>query len=362
MMTDQSHSYRFVSLVVLAVVFVLLVVLAPDVLLIVFSGILFAVLFGAGGGWIAARTGLSRGKGIGVFALLVVVALAGIFAAFAPAITLQAEQLAQDIPTGLSNLKDRIEGYSWGARMIDTAEPAAIMSRESGLAAASAVSGVVGAFGYFGIMLFIGLYGAIQPDIYRKGVLSLLAPSLRPRADAVIDRATATLQSWLTGQLMSMATVGVLTWIGLTLIGVPLALLLALIAALLAFIPNIGPIIAAVPAVLLAIPEGNTTVLLVVGVYVVVEVVESYLVTPLIQQKQVSLPPALVVAVQVMMGILFGVIGLTLASPLTALAMTLVSALYIEGYLEQERAPDVSGTDGRADQQGAPASANSDTV
>jgi predicted PurR-regulated permease PerM len=120
------------------------------------------------------------------------------------------------------------------------------------------------------------------------------------------------------------------------LVGLPLALLLGIIAGLLAFIPNIGPIIAAVPAVLLAFMDGGTTVLLVIGVYVLVQTLESYAITPFLQQERVSLPPALVIGMQLLMGVLFGLSGLMFATPIAALGMTLANELYRRDYLDRE--------------------------
>jgi predicted PurR-regulated permease PerM len=139
---------------------------------------------------------------------------------------------------------------------------------------------------------------------------------------------------------MAMAVVGVLTWLGLWLVGVPLAPILGLIAALLALVPNIGPIIAAVPAVLLAFSDGPTTVLMVVGVYIGVQTLESYAITPLIQQERVSLPPALIISMQLLMGVLFGVLGLALATPMAALGLTLVREVYVQRYLGKEAGDD----------------------
>jgi predicted PurR-regulated permease PerM len=161
----------------------------------------------------------------------------------------------------------------------------------------------------------------------------------------VLTKAAATLSNWLAAQLMAMAVVGVLTGLGLWLIGIPLAFLLGLIAALLAFIPNIGPVIAAVPAILLAFPEGIITVSLVVGVYIFVQTLESYIITPLIQQEKVSLPPAFIIAVQLLLGVLFGLLGLALATPLAALGLTLVRELYVGDYLAREGVHGTSRSD-----------------
>lgn len=335
-MQIRSNIYRVLSLVVLAVVFLTLVVIAPDVLLVIFAGILFGVFFGGGGEWISRHTGLPRGAGIAIFVILIVAALISSIMAFAPAVTEQFDQLAKEIPANIEKLRDWLNDYTWGERLLGAAQPSALMSAEGGSAAASAVTMTFGALGNFVIMLFIGLYGAIDPTPYRKGLSVLLAPSLRPRAEEVLDRARRTLQSWLSAQFISMTAVGILTWLGLWLIGVPLAFILGIIAALLAFIPNIGPVLSAMPALLLALPEGNASVLQVAAVYVAVQALESYIITPLIQQEKVLLPPALIISAQLLMGVLFGILGLALATPLTALAMTLVSALYVEDLLEHE--------------------------
>ena len=335
-MQSRSISYRTTSLIVLAGVLATLLFIAPDVPLVIFAGVLFSVFFSGGGLWIARQTGLSRGWGIGVFIVLILLGFTGSILFFAPAMTEQADQLTTELPAAFENLKDRIGKYSWGERVLDAVQPEGLMSGLSGRAAASAVTGTFGALGNFVIMLFIGIYGAIDPSPYRKGLLALLAPSLRPRAGTVLDRAGATLQNWLSAQLISMSAVGLLTWLGLWLIGIPLAFILGLIAAILAFIPNIGPLLAAAPAILLAFPDGNSAVLLVIAVYVTVQTLESYILTPLIQQEKVSLPPALIISAQLLMGVLFGILGLALATPLAALGMTLVSALYIGDFLEQE--------------------------
>lgn len=337
-MQDKAPTRHTISLVVLAAVLIVLLLVAPDVLLVIFAGLLFAVFFSGGGGWIARRTGLPRPLGIGLFILLILIALGGAMLSFAPAMAEQFDQLTQDIPAAFESLRERIEQYGWGQRVTDAIDPSGLMSRESGLAAATAVTGTFGALGNFIIMLFIGIYGALDPGLYRKGLLALLAPSLRARADEVMGEAGKTLRSWLLAQLMAMTAVGVLTGLGLWLIGIPLAFILGLIAGLLAFIPNIGPVLSAVPGILLAFPEGTNTVLMVVGVYVAVQALESYVLTPLIQQEQVSLPPALIITAQLLLGVLFGILGLAMATPLAAVGMTLIAALYVDDYLEKERA------------------------
>ena len=327
---------RHVSLALLAVIFLTLAALAPRVLLIIFAGVLFAVFLHGGGAWVARKCGVRGGAGVGIFALGLILLLAGAIGAFAPAVSDQFDQLSRQVPEAAHNLKERIETYSWGGRLIESVSPKGIFSDEGRSAAATAVSSTLGGLGNAVVILFIGLYGAISPSTYRGGFIALVAPSVRPRAEQVLDRIGETLRDWLAAKLISMAVVGVLTGAGLWLVGIPLAFLLGLIAALLTFIPNIGPILAAVPAVLLAIPDGLTPTLLVVGVYVVVQTVESYVLTPLIQQQKVSLPPALVISAQLLLGVIFGMAGLALATPLSAVAMTLIREVYVNDYLDQE--------------------------
>ena len=327
---------RAVSLIVLAGLFVLVLLIAPDVLLVVFSGLLFGVLFGSGGDWLAKRTGINRIVGIASVIIGILLALAGFGIGFAPVAIDQFEQLVEQVPEALTDLRSRIEEYSSGPWLLENATPGALMSEGGGSSAAGAVGSTFGALGNFVIMIFVGLYVALAPETYRSGILTLLAPSLRPQGKTVLTKATKKLQNWLVAQLMAMTIVGVLTWLGLWIVGVPLAPVLGLIAAILAFIPNIGPIIAAVPAVLLGFSEGPTTALLVIGVYVVVQALESYVITPVIQQERVSLPPALIISVQLLMGTLFGILGLALATPLAALGMTLVQETYVRRYLETE--------------------------
>ena len=137
------------------------------------------------------------------------------------------------------------------------------------------------------------------------------------------------LQKWLKGQLFAMFVVFVLTSIGLLILGVPMWLALAIIAGLLNFIPNFGPIIAMIPAVLVALMQGPGTAAIVAGIYILVQVTESNFITPMIQQKLVNIPPALIIIAQLLMAPLTGGWGLVLATPLMVILIVLVKELYV---------------------------------
>ncbi len=332
----RAWSRRTVSLAAPCALLFVLLLTAPDVPLVIFAGILLAVLISASGSWIARSLGLSRGIGIGVFLLVTIVGLVGFITAFVPAILEQTNEFVEQAPAAFEALRERVAGLPWLDRMLAGASASSLFSGESGAMAAGAVGSTFTGLGNFVIVLFIGLFGALGFDVYRRGALSLLAPSLRARGGEVMDKVGETVRSWLLAKLISMVVVGVLTGVGLWAIGVPLALLLGFISGLLAFIPNLGPVIAAAPAMLLAVPEGGHSVLLVVAVFVVVQSLESYVLTPLLQQRTVSLPPALVIAAQLLMGMLFGLMGLLLATPVAAVTMTLINAIYVDDYLNQE--------------------------
>jgi predicted PurR-regulated permease PerM len=149
----------------------------------------------------------------------------------------------------------------------------------------------------------------------------------------VLDDLGHILRRWLLGRLLSMAVVGVMTWIGLALLGIRLALSLAVLAATLAFVPYIGPVLALLPAALLGLLQGPAMAGYVVALYLGVQLVESYLITPLIQRSTVALPPGLILATQVLMGALTGGLGVVLATPMLAALVVLTNRVYVEGVL-----------------------------
>ena len=194
-------------------------------------------------------------------------------------------------------------------------------------------STTAGMFANFLIAVLLAIYLAAEPQLYIGGLIKLFPVAARPRARQVIGEIGETLRWWLIGKMGSMLCIGVLTCIGLWIIGVPLALTLGLIAGLLSFIPNFGPIMSAIPAVLFGFIESPATALYVIGLYLGVQFIESYLVTPWIERRTVSLPPALTITFQLLLSVLIGGLGLVLATPILAVIMVLVQMLYIEDVL-----------------------------
>ena len=202
--------------------------------------------------------------------------------------------------------------------------------------ATSVAISIVGLFSAGLIVLFFGIYFAADPDTYVDIVARLSPPERRAAILEVMYETGNRLRRWLIGQGISMATIGTLTYIGLLILGVPIAFVLALFAGLAGFLPYLGPIIGAIPMVLVAGGESLDLALWVVGLYVIIQFLESYLLTPLIQARAVSLPPAVVILSQLVLGAVFGLLGLALATPLAAAAT--VPLRYIFGMDKREPA------------------------
>jgi len=190
---------------------------------------------------------------------------------------------------------------------------------------------MIGAVGSAIVLVAIAIFGAARPSLYHNGFLALLPAADRPKmAQALVEIARA-LRWWFLGQLVSMLLLGVSVSLGLMIIGVDLWLSLGVLTALLTFIPYLGPIIAGIPIVIIGFAEGYQTGLIVLVFYLLIQNVEGNFLMPIIQQKAVNLAPVLLIAGQVLMGTLFGSLGLIMAAPLTVVGMVLVKKLYLEG-------------------------------
>ncbi|SDE05187.1 AI-2E family transporter [Belnapia rosea] len=311
--------------------------LAPEVPLLGFAAVLLALALRAGGEPLARRTGLPPWAAVLIVATLVMLAigLAG-WAAAAP-LTEQAKELAQQLPRSLETLRGKLADTGWGDWVLRQLDPGRILggggAENAAAAAASAASTTLGGLGNAVLVVLLALYLAVQPEGYLSGLRHLFAPEIEGRVRDTLEDAGHTLRGWLLGQAFAMVVAGVLTWIGFLILGVPLAGLLATIIAVLNFIPVIGPLIGAVPAMLLALTQDPLMPLWVLGIVVLVQNIEGNFLTPMVQSRTADLPPALLLVTQVLTGALFGLLGVALAAPISALALVLVRRGYVEGWL-----------------------------
>ena len=184
--------------------------------------------------------------------------------------------------------------------------------------------GTVSAVGNFFIVLFLGLTFAAQPSVYRKGLLYMAPARHRARATAIVDRIGETLERWLIAQIITMAAVFVVTWIGLAVIGVQSSFILGIQAGLLAFIPTVGALIAGLIVVLASLASGWVAAASALVLFLGVHALESYILTPMIQRQALDIPPATLFAFQILLGVVFGIWGISLALPLMAIVKVLI--------------------------------------
>jgi predicted PurR-regulated permease PerM len=236
----------------------------------------------------------------------------------------QADQLFWAVSQAYSQLHQklaqyRVAGGFSGASGLNLEAPAT--------AAASSVLWILAAGA---MVLFIGVYLSMTPELYLELFLGFFRGSVRRRTAELLDSIGSALRWWIAGQLISMAIVGGITMVGLLIVGAPMAVSLGALAMILTFVPYVGAIVSAVPAVLLAFTKSTHLALLVMLVYLAAHIIEGYIVTPLIQHRLVYLPPALILAMQFLMHLFAGSIGLALATPLMVVAMVLIKELYFK--------------------------------
>lgn len=317
--------------------------MAADVFLLVFAGLLLGVLLTHTARLAAKRLRLPYAWSLAAVVLGLAVTIGAVGWLMLPRIAVQIDELTARLPAAIESIRQQIQSYKWGQAALARMEVSRLLPSRSDIVAqiTGVASTTLGAIANLFVILFVGIYGAIEPDTYRNGFIRLIRPTRRDRAREILDELYRTLGWWLLGRLCSMLVVGLATGLGLWLLGVPLALTLGLIAAVLGFVPYIGPILAAVPAVLIGLTQGPQQALYVLLFYVGLQTVESYFLTPLVQRRAVALAPALQITAQVLAGVLFGVMGLALATPLTAAGQVIVRMAYVEDVLG-DRAP--SGT------------------
>ncbi|MHA6494365.1 AI-2E family transporter [Pseudomonas borbori] len=345
-MNNDPRAIALQSLIqasVFAAIAVALVVLwlAADVFLVLFAGILLALLFNGAGQLISDYSGLPYKTALAVAMTTLVTVVVGGIAFMAADVSSQLDSLGEQLPRAWERLRERTEDSRWLGALLEQRDKLQDLPQGSG--ALSKITGVFssvfGSLANIVIALFIGLFLAINPRLYIDGALRLVPIGKRARIAQVLTTTGSTLRAWLSAKLLAMLLIGVCSGLGLWLIGIELALVLGLIAGLLSFIPNIGPLLSLVPALLLASLAGPDKMLWVLGLYIAIQTIESYILTPLLQQRMVNLPPALTITSQVLFGVIAGGLGVILAAPLTAALMVLTRMLYVEDLLHDRPSP-----------------------
>lgn len=370
----HTRAARIIGLTITITVCVLAVVAAlvyaTDIFLILFLALLFGVFLTRVSGWIADRLPVPYLACVGAVTTAIVLTVATSMFYCGVAVESEFSEARKHIDAAAARIREFSERYPTVKAVLSSTpflrsmvdepdspsnDPASTPeeSADDPLTTAEhqsirgttqqVVSAVAGVFKTtFGLLIncllifFVGLYLAAAPESYRDGLVALFPVGHRDRVRDVLDQMGSTLWRWQFGQFLSMLITGIGATLILLALQVPMAVSLGVVTGLLTFIPNLGAIISTALAILFAIPQGTFTLVAVTIAMVVLQLVESYLLTPLIQEKQVSQPPALQIAFQAILGVLFGLLGAAAASPMLAVAKVGVEEVYIKDVLEAE--------------------------
>ena len=334
--THQQKTVTATTYILIAITLIVVAVLIwriTDVFVVAFGGVILATALRAIALPLSRVTRLSPRYSV-VVVVFSLLALGGIFGwLFGSQVVEQLADLGRQLPVAAAKFETWLQQSQLGRSVVESVrrsvfDPGALS--RLGLAATALVRGAGGLL----LILFLGIHFALDPRLYRDSLLRVIPPAHRHRVGTALDDAGEALQQWLVGQLIAMVLVGILLGASLALLGVPQALSLGLLGGLLEFVPVVGPIIAAIPGILLAFSKGPQMAAYAVLVYIVVQQFESNLVIPLIQRWAVELAPAASLLAVMAFGLLFGVLGVMLATPIAVVVMVMVKHLYIEETLE----------------------------
>lgn len=327
--------FDLLRLVVIGTVVILAVWLLSDVLTVVFAAALLAVILHGVAMLLHRYARLPYWAALAVTVVVIVAALGALVAMAGPGIVTQAAALQKALVTQWGALHDRMQQSNWG-RLLLQQVPASLGGEKEGGgmpsvpgSVAGSVAGFLGsAFGLSGtlaVVVIAGIYLAADPGIYVNGALRLFPVHYRPQAKELVETAGKALWAWSAGQALDMLVVAILSALGLWLIGVPLALALGVLAGLMNFVPYIGAIIGAVPAVIIAFSVGSTQGFETIGLYLVIQGFEGNVMAPMIQNRAAHLPPGLTILAQTAFGAILGIPGFIFATPLTAALLAVLN-------------------------------------
>jgi predicted PurR-regulated permease PerM len=334
-------------------------------LFLIFAGVLLGVALYAMSKLLGRVTELPHWLRLATICLMLLALLSGVIFLGGATIARQATALSGTIKSQVVNVKAFLEKYGvdtsyldFGNLTVPTAgsadsAPATPHNLPSAGTLASSggailgqtlkiVLGTVSAVGNFFIVLFLGLCFAAQPNIYRKGLITMAPARRRTDVAVVVDRIGETLQRWLMAQMITMFAVFLITWLGLALIGIPSSFILGVQAGLLTFIPTVGALIGGLIVVLASLASGWIAALSAFVLFLGIHALESYILTPMLQRQALEIPPATLFAFQILLGVVFGIWGLALALPLMAIVKVVINFLHEDGDGKPEAPPVVS--------------------
>ena len=324
-----------------------LLMVTINIIMLIFAGLVFGVLMFNLSQFLADRTPLSYRVCYAALVLGILLTIGlGVYYLGTQAIE-QADEFWSQLKSAFDQGQKKLGEHEWAKKYVPSVADLQKRLGESGPAMVpnllNGLQSVAWASTAAFVIFFVGAYAAYEPGLYRTGMMKLFPLHQRDRILDVFDQLQSSLSRWLVSRFLSMSLVGVCTTIGLAIIGVPLAITLGVISAILTFIPNIGPLLAAVPQAVLAFNVSPMATVYVLILNVALQGIESYLITPLIQRREVAMPPILIIGAQLLFGVTIGIIGVMMAAPLMVVIMVCVQMLYIRDHLGDHHPGELTG-------------------
>jgi predicted PurR-regulated permease PerM len=326
----SEDDWTFLRKLLIAVVVVALVYfvwLASGILLLVFAAILFAVLFRWLAELLVRAFGIPYGLGLTLVVALFGALLIGLVVLFGSQIRGQLADLANKLPIAIDAVGDRL-GIGGASTQLEGAlksgSTPSVLSRAAGIGYT-----ILGILADAIVVLIASIYIAADPHLYRRGATKLLPPEQHGRVLEAMDATARALRLWFSGQLVSMALVGTVSGLAYWWIGLPNPLALGAVAAVTNFVPYLGPILGAIPALVFAFAMDTNAVMWTLGIVVAIQQIEGNIIAPMIQRHVVAVPPAVVLFSIVLFGSIFGLLGVFLAVPMTVASIVLLNKFWI---------------------------------
>lgn len=323
--------WQTVGIVALLVSVILIARVAFSVLLMILAGALIATYFHGLADVIERRTKWKRWLAMLSGVILTFIIAGTLIWFMGTKIQQQVKQLSETLPKTVQHLKAELSQSDLGQKILDATGSDNDMQADKMMHTVSSFfSTTFGVLGDLYIILFLGIFFTTNPSLYKDGLLLLVPPSRKKISRHILNRISISLKGWLKGMMVSMVLVTIMITIGLSIIGIPAAMVLGLLTGLLEIVPTLGSAMAMVPGVLLGLTISTNTAILVAIVYIVSQTITGNIVNPLIQKKMINLPPALTLVSQLIMAAVSGAMGIILAVPLLAISVILVDELYVK--------------------------------
>ena len=303
-----------------------------DVVLLLTGAVLVAVLLHVVA-WPLRKIRLPKAFALAIAGLLILAVIAGVFYLFGSGMGDELQEILRRAEAGQKQITDLLQGSTFGETLLSHVQEGTF-SLPDLLERAFKIS--AGFLAAVVIAIVAGAFIAAEPALYREGLSLLFPKSYRKGADETIVDLAGALRLWILGQLIEMALVGVMVGVAVWLVGLPSPYALGAIAYVAQFVPYIGPIVAMIPSVLVATTVSWTALAWTIAAYLLIHQIDGYVVMPIIQQRMVSVPPALMLLSIVAFGEAFGATATVFAAPITVLLYVLVTKLYVRDTLHEE--------------------------